>query len=317
MAPLLGYIRPQDRTQEQADAHERAMTAMPRFTLTGTTATLAPGEAVILTQFFDNPTVVADIGFKFNGFRQLTGSCVGVSEGNAIAVLSAVQRTIATEPTKAFCPWWPFPYGRCRFNEGDHGQGEGAIDSVMVATLKNEGVFSITEVPGLPQFDTSDGLAISSRDELKWSDGGSSLVTACASVAKQHPLGTAAVVKNTDEMRDAIINGYPILDGCDDYMGGGSIQSGVSLGTYDGQGGHSTCYLGYWLHPTLGPLFLYSNQWAGSTYPDDRSGKPRCSTWSKEANVSKLFRLGGTGETFALSHQSYFPAQPEVLNWLI
>jgi hypothetical protein len=109
-----------------------------------------------------------------------------------------------------------------------------------------------------------------------------------------------------------------VLDGCEYYVGRGQLSGGVALGNYDGRGGHSTCYLGYWEHPDLGPLYLYSNQWNGGTYPDDGSGKGRCTVWVKESNVARLFQLGGdNGETVALSHLSYFPAQPELLDWLV
>lgn len=318
MNPLLGRINPADRTAEQNAAHARAMAGFHRHALPRQ-ADPPKGTKIVLTQAFKDRRVVADIGYEFTGYRQLTGSCVGVSSGNAVATVSAVQRLLAANPTKALAPWWPFPYGRTRANEGDVGPGEGAVDSVMAATLIKEGVFSSTE-QGLPAFDTSDGLAIAKDLELQWSDGASPTVTKWESVAKQHPLGSAAVVGDTTAMRDMILNGYPILDGCDNFIGAGAMQGSgsdaVAVGAYDNQGGHSTCYVGFWDHPTLGPLFLYWNQWAGSTYPDDGSGKPRCSVWTTEANAAKLFRTGGGGgETVALSHLSYFPAQPALQKW--
>ncbi len=243
--PPLGSISPADRTPDQRRAHEDAMNKMTRFAIAGATAALAKGDKVILTQAFKDPAVIADMGGReFDGFRQNTGSCVGVSEGDIIACTSAVQRLVADQPTRAFIPWWPYPYGRTRFNEGDRGQGEGAIDSVCVQTLIKEGVFGITEATGLPQFDTSDGLSIPASTELKYSDGAAAVNTQFLSLGKQHPLGTAAPIGSTADMASAIINGYGILDGCDNYIGKGQLQSGVSLGTYDGRGGHSTCLSG-------------------------------------------------------------------------
>ncbi len=311
----LGFISQADRNAEQMDAHDASMASFPKFAIRNKVNPAGPVK-VILTAAFENAIVKNDIGFVFNGFRQLTGSCVGVSEGNIIATLAAIQRLFATNPTKAFIPWWPFPYGRTRLAEGDSGPGEGAIDSVMAATLIREGCFAITEATGLPVFDTSDGLAITSAQELKYSDGAASVNTQFLSLAKQHPLGGAGVLKSTSDIKDAIINGYPVLDGCDNYIGAGSLQGDVAIGAYDGRGGHSTGYVGYWDHPTLGPLFLYWNQWSGRTYPQDQSGKPRCSVWVKEPIVARLFQTGGGGgETVALSHLNYFPAQPEVITW--
>ncbi len=321
--PPLGFIVPSQRNLAQQAAHIQAMLAIPRMAMP---AVPAGPIKVVLTDFLKTPEVIADIGFEFTGFRQLTGSCVGVSAGNAITTLSAVQRMVADTPTQALAVFWGFPYGRTRYNEGDRGQGEGAIDSVMGATLHKEGVFDINQ-PGLPVFNKSDGLAITSHDEMVWSDGGK-IDQKWSTLAKQYPVGTIAQLNSVDDIKSAIVNGYPVLDGCDNYIGNGSIvgsgSDAVAIGKYDGNGGHSTCYIGYWDHPTQGPLYAYWNQWSGNTYPQDGSGKPRCSVWVKEATVAKLFNTGGDrGETMALSSLNYkvvdnpFPPNPKVLDWMI
>ncbi len=312
--PPLGYITRAQRNQDQHAAAAQAESQMLRFTLPP--PTVPKGTKVVLTALWKDPDVVADVGFEFTGFRQLTGSCVGVSTGDAVFTLSAVQRKLATGPTKAFLPWWPFDYGRCRYNEGDRGPGEGAIDSVIAQTIIKEGVLPYAQVQGLPQFDKSDGLCLTSQIEMQYSDGAASVNTQHADVAKQFPVGSAATISDVSGIKASVLNGYPILDGCDNYIGHGSVQGDVALGQYDGQGGHSTCYLGYWEHDNLGPLYLYSNQWSGNTYPEDGSGKGRCTVWVKESVVARLFQTGGGGgETVALSHLTYFPAQPALLDW--
>jgi hypothetical protein len=74
-----------------------------------------------------------------------------------------------------------------------------------------------------------------------------------------------------------------------------------------------------WNHPNDGRLFLYSNQWPTSTYPKDPAGAGRCCVWIPESEMTKLFTQygGDNGETVALSHLNYFPAQPSVLDLLI
>src|SRR5262245_61333306 len=127
--PPLGFIEPPNRTQLQADASQRAFQGMRMHGLAP--VTLNPGEKVMLSSFLDNPDVIADMGMKFPGFRQITGSCVGVTEGEITALRSAIQRVIGDQKTKAFVPWWPYAYGRTRYNEGDRNPGEGAVSSVM------------------------------------------------------------------------------------------------------------------------------------------------------------------------------------------
>ncbi len=314
----LGWIEPKDRTQEQADAHAAAMASMPAFALP---YTLPAGPVkVMLTDFWKDPQVIADVGLAFNGFHQLTGSCVGASAGNAIFTLSAVQRLVADNPTVAVLPFWPWSYGTTRFDEGDRGQGEGAVDSIMGKVLKGKGTLAATE-PGLPTFTQSpDGLVLTSKLELQWSDGGR-LDPKYAAAAGTHTVGTVAPLNSPADIKACVLNGYPVLDGCSNYVGNGHIVgSGADAyvgGKYDGRGGHSTCFLGYWDHPTDGPLYLYSNQWPSQTYPTDPAGAGRCCVWLKESEVAKLFRTGGDqGETMGLSHLAAgFVPQPAVLSY--
>lgn len=316
--PLLGWIAPQDRSADQTRAHEDALSRMPKFAIADHTEPTGPVK-LMLTDLWKHPSCIADMGQEFTGFHQLTGSCVGASEGNLVTTLSCVQRLLTDGATKAFIVWWLYAYGRTRFNEGDRGQGEGAVDSVMGDTLVKEGCFSINEAD-LPKFSTDDGFYLTSRLEMQWSDG-ARIDPKYLELGKTHPLGTKAVLNSTDDIRKALINGYPVIDGCEMYVGNGSIQgsgdSACVIGHYDGRGGHSTCFLGYWDHPTLGPLFLYSNQWPSQTYPKDPAGAGRCCVWMTEKEVAKLFSQygGGDGETFAASHLNYFPAQPDLIRF--
>lgn len=279
------------------------------------------GTKVLLTDFWKDPLVVADLGQPFAGFGQYTGSCVGVSEGNAVVTATCVQRVIGENPTKASLIWWPFPYGRTRYNEGDRGQGEGAVDSVMGDTLVKEGFFP-ADAPGLPKFTRTgaDGWWLSKTIEYQWSDGGR-IDQKWRDLAKPQAGLTKTVLNTVEDIFASVINGYPVLDGCNYYCGHGSIQGSGNdacvVGTYDGQGGHSTCFLGYWNHPTLGPMALYSNQWDTSTYPKDPAGGGRCCVWMTVKTIATLFRAGGDrGETMSLSNVPGQPAQPEILNYV-
>lgn len=315
--PLLGWISPKFRTQTQHDEHARSLLQMKRFTLPP--VDLAKGEMTRLTAAWSRPEVVADVGFVFPRFHQLTGSCVGAGGGQALFTLIAVQRCLAANPTKAFIPFWPFDYGRCRYNEGDRGQGEGAMGSSFADTVVKEGVIDATS-QGLPSFQNSDGLVLTSSQEMQWSDGGSSTVTQWQAAAKIHPVGSAAPMNSVQDIKTAILNGYPCTFACDDYIGNASLTgSGADaavVGHWDGNGGHQQSVHDYWNNPTLGPLYWVQNNWPGSTYPQDpQPGSPVCGCWVTEANVQKA--MGYSSEVYALSHLNWFPAQPSVMDWLI
>src|SRR5437868_1054762 len=316
MAILLGFIRKQDRSQAQHDAHADAEAKMVRFTLPP--PILAKGDKVALYTAWSDPKVVSDVGFVFPRFHQLTGSCVGAGGGQALFTLIAVQRLLAQNPTKAFLPFWPFDYGRCRYNEGDRGQGEGAMGSSFADTIVKEGVIASTE-QGLPQFQHNDGLVLTSNLELQWSNGASSVVTNYLNAAKIHPVGAAAPLRMVADIKAAITNGYSVTFACDRYIGNASIQgSGADacvVGHWDGNGGHQQSIHAVWAHPTLGDLYCAQNNWPGSTYPQDPAGGPICGCWVTEANVTKA--LGYNSEVYALSHLTWFPAQPDTLDWFV
>jgi hypothetical protein len=318
-SPPLGFIRKQDRTAAQHRAHARAEAAMPRHHALPVPA-LAAGQKVCLYDAWKDPRVVKDVGFVFPRFHQLTGSCVGAGGGQALFSLIAVQRCLSTDPTVAFLPFWPFDYGRCRFNEGDHGQGEGAMGSSFADTVVKEGVIAATGPnadPNLPPFQDSDGLVLTNSLEMQWSDGGSQTVAAHLGSAKAHPVGAAAPCRGPADVKAAILNGYPVTFACNNYIGHASVQgSGADaavVGYWDGSGGHQQSVHAVWENPTLGTLYWVQNNWPGSTYPADPAGGPVCGCWVKEEKVAAAFRLDA--EVYALSHLSWFPAQPDVMDW--
>ncbi len=312
--PPLGWIEPKDRTPEIEANHEAIRSRMPRFAIAGP---LPRGPVkVLLTDAWKAPPVVADVGFVFPRFHQLTGSCVGAGGGQALFTLIAVQRLLATSPTKAFIPWWPFSYGRSRFRLGDTSPGEGSLGSTFAEAVTKDGVMTAAE-SGLPQFTNNDGLILTERLEMEWSDGDSQTVMKWIDVAKKHPLGTAAEMKSPADMKAAILNGYPGTFACNNYIGRASVQgsgdSAAVVGRWDGNGGHQQSFHGYWDNPTLGPLFWIHNNWPAQTYPDDPGGGPVGGCWVKEADVAAAFRLDA--EVYAFSHLPWFPAQPLMSDW--
>lgn len=321
----LGWIGPKQRTRAQHDANARHLAAMPRFRIgaPGDPVYTAPSDPikVMLTDSWKDPSVIADIGLggqPFPRFHQLTGSCVGCGGGQALATLNFVQRMLSANPTTAFVPFWPYNYGKCRAEEGDVGQGEGAMGSSFAHSIATDGILTDTD-QGLPVFVNNDGLILTDQLEMQWSDGNSSLVTGFDALAKPHPVGTAAPCLGVQDVKAAILNGYPCTCACDDYIGNASIQgtggNACVLGKWDSPGGHQQSVHNYWDHPTLGPLYWAQNNWPGDTYPADPAGGPTCGCWVRENDLAKVWQLDA--EVFAISHLSWFPAQPSVWNWFL
>lgn len=306
--PNLGFITPGERTTRQADAHAAIVQKMPRFALSA--PAVAAGTKVMLSDFWRKPEVVQETGVDFDRapFQQLTGSCVGAGGGNALYTLICVQRLLSEGATKAFVPWWPFSYGRSRLLMGDRGQGEGSLGSTFADTIVKEGVVAASE-PGLPAFKNGDGYVLTTQLEMQWSDGDSKPCVDYLDEAKPHPIGTAAEMRQPQDMKAAILNGYPGSFACNNYIGQAAVRGDALLGRWDGSGGHQQWFFGYWEHPDLGPLYAIGNNWARETYPRDPGGLPLVCCWVKETDVAAAFRLDA--EVYAFSHLTYFPAQAD------
>lgn len=240
-------------------------------------------------------------------------NCVGAGGGNALMTLICVQASLGN--SVPVLPFWLFDYGRCRYNEGDRGQGEGAMGSSFADTIVKEGVLDANEA-GLPKFDTSDGFTLTSKIEMTWSDGASSTVTKWGTAAAQYPLGSVTPVKSSQDIKALVLNGYPGSFACDNYIGNASVQgSGADaalVGYWDGNGGHQQYFMAYWEHLTLGPLYGIGNNWAGNTYVADPGGLPLCTCWVKEAKVDSAIK-NLHSEVYGFGNLKWFPAQPQVL----
>jgi hypothetical protein len=320
--PPLGFIPAHERTPEQAAAHAQAVASFPSFGIGPAAQTeLKPGEACRLFDFWKSDKVVADVGFVFPRFHQLTGSCVGAGGGQALFTLIAVQRNIAANPTKAFIPFWPFDYGRSRHNDWGSGEwwsrGDGSLGSTFAAALVKDGVIDAA-TPGLPAFKQDDGLVLTSTLEMDWSVGNQAPVINFLDAAKVHPLGTAALVKTTADIEAGVINGYPCAFCSSYYVGNGSWQGTGEgrryISSFNTSGGHQQSILAVENHSTLGKIFWAQNNWPRSSYPDGIAGEPPCGAWIKEDSLQRTLDHDGT-EAYQFSHLPWFPAQPDVMDW--
>jgi len=316
MNPNLGWIEPKDRTKEQSDAHDAAMAAMPKFALGASDIPTGPLN-IQLDMGWSHPDVVADVGLAFDRFHQLTGSCVGAGGGNALFTLICVQRLLTKGATRAFLPWWPHPYGRSRFIAGFRGRGEGSLGSTFFQALKRYGVPDAREAvaQGVPGFKADDGLVLTSKQELDWSDGGSQLVASYDDEALPRPLGSGQEVRDVVQARAALANGSPLTVACSRYIGNGRIVAGAGgkryvVGKWDSSGGHQQYCTGVVDDAVLGPMYKVGNNWPRSVYPTlpDQTVN---STFVLEDDFKRMF--GYDAEVFALSHlEGGVVVQPEV-----
>lgn len=242
-------------------------------------------------------------------------NCVGVGGGNATQTLIMVDALIRNELEKIILAAWPYNYGRSRQLGGMNGQGEGSMGSTYAKSLALDGVSDWIASLGLPQVTQGDQLLIGQQAEMQWSDGrkGSPELR---TEAGQHKV-ISAPLSSGAEVRDAIINGYPVTRAFSTFVNpnSASVRNGVLIGHYNGRGGHQESWLGYWNHPQNGELIFEMNQWGKAVYGKDPGGGADGGVW---LSIDEVDRQCQSGEIYALSQYDGYPAQPDVpklVNW--
>lgn len=304
--PRLGWVDFNDRTEETNVAHEKAVGDMPAFKIYGAQKTSL--KKVVLTDLWSHPLVQQALGYKFPRIHQLTGSCVGAGGGNAVFTTISFEVVRLGDPEQIFVPLWLLNYGKSRQRAGFRGRGEGSIGSAFAESLRLDGVTMAT-LDGLPKFSNADGLVWSESVEMQWSDG-ASIPSQYLTDAKKHLIKTTAQCRNSDAVRDAILNGYPCTDACSGFVNRATVKGvgdeAVCFGDIDTNGGHQTSIQGWWEHPSFGELFLYQNNWPAQVYPKDPAGGAPCSVWISKKRMDWICRQG---EVYAISQYDGFPAQ--------
>ncbi len=321
--PPLGWLEPKDRTQEQADAHADAMQSLPPAGQFGLPCpVLAKGESFKLTNFHDDPRVIADRGgVKFTRIHQWTGSCVWAGGTNGLAATISAARC-SDNPIVGIIPFTLQNYARSRHALGWDSKGDGSLGSTFFKSLGSDGVTvwdnSNTKLP--PYRDRGDeGIDVDgSATEYAWSTVRLPAVNDVLALSKQHLVSQGAECKTVLDVRSMNLNGYGVSFACSRFIGHGGVKGSGDkarvMGKWDASGGHQQYVVGFEEHEDLGPLYLVGNNWPKGTYPVTPS-QPVCFVWVTEADVETAMRNYGS-EVFGMGRPDGFPAQPELLNWI-
>lgn len=300
-----GWRRPDVRSSQEQACDAAAVAAMPAFAIDGAGN---DDRKVCLWNCWRHPLVMASTGGNvFPGFHQLTGSCVGAGGGNTVFSLAAVEVVRLGDPEQALIPFWPLPYGRSRSRAGLHGRGEGSLGSTFAEAMREDGIVEAS-AEGLPTYRADDGVYYTEAVEYTWSDG-DHVPAKYAELARKHLVKTTALIRNADELREAIRNGYP-CSWAGDW--GGLMECPTSgtppvlLNRHADSWAHQQSIHAWWDHPTLGEIFYVLNQWGLRTHGICPSGAPAGGYWISRRDADYQCR---TGEVFAFSQFQGFPAQ--------
>ncbi len=309
-----GWIPPHLRTDAQQAAHYRALAEMPRFRIEGKSRSEDPTVTeALLYKLWSHPHVISANGYAYPGIRQVTGSCVGVSYGGVVMTLSCVEAITKGEPEIAKIPFWLLSYGRGRLYLGMRSPGEGSSGTTQAKAAREDGDVEAAR-PGLPTWTTNDMLCWGERAELSWSDGDASQTISLLPESRRHIVQTTAQCVDSDDVREAIINGYPCTAASMYAHDGGTVQGNppILLARRRGSWSHQMHYIAWRMHPQFGPVYYEMNQWGLDAHGRCPSGAPPGGVWVLPADVDYTCR----DEVFAYSNRQGYPAPtPERSPW--
>lgn len=200
-------------------------------------------------------------------YPQQVGDCTSFSGKNAIENRQGIE--IADGKGGRFRPVYPpFLYGVGRVQVGKNRvRGDGAVVAWVVQGMRDHGIL-FADDPGVP--------AYSGSVAREWGSKGPP--AAFLEIAKSRRVKTIAPVRNANQARDAICNGYPILMGS--MFGSTDIRErdGRMVARKNTQWAHAMCCIGYDGSGQT-DYFYILNSWGESTHPAPLQGEPRGGFW--------------------------------------
>lgn len=317
MTPLFGWLPPALRTEENHQAHDKAVAAMPKFSIKGRTV-YGPAKKVLLFDWSKE----ANGGKHLPTFFQYSGSCVGQGLGKAWWTLIGVQVAKLGQVIATTMPMFLVAYGKSRELMGARGKGEGSLGSTAAKAAQLYGA-PPSDMEGLPKptIQEDGSLTYGKATEIAFSYG-PAIDRKWHDAAKPYLIRTVAPVRTSDDVREAIVNGYPCTiasnwGGLQDARGRITpcpVEKGVLLNRRASVWPHQMCVIGWWEHPDLGEIFFVQNSWGTKVHGTCPTGAPLGGFWVKKADMDYITRQG---DSFAFSSFVGYPAQNMELDFFV
>jgi hypothetical protein len=235
-----------------------------------------------------------------NNYAQEIGDCVSFGAKNAVEYLMCCEMFLKNEAESWRPIFPPYLYGTSRVfvGKGQISDNEdGSLGSWMADAIMQYGVLAADE-PNVPKYAGSVAK--------KWG-GGQGPPQEFVSLAKIHPVKSAAKINSWDDLVKAVCNGYPCTIASDQ---GFSMKAG-SDGYHNPEGNwaHQMCIIGV-DDEHNDPYAIILNSWgdAHGQLTDFKSGEtlPVGCIRARKRVIEGIIRQG---ETFAFSNFDGFPGQ--------
>jgi hypothetical protein len=260
------------------------------------------GKIVLLYQ------CVEKVAGSFHVRLQTIGDCVSMGAACAVDTLKATEIVIkgdleewigdtATEDI----------YGgsRIQIGNGQLGYGDGSVGAWAAQYVSTYGTL-VRKNYGSVDLTTYDG-----ERARRWGNPGAGCPRDLLVFAKEHLVKTVSQVRNYEEARDAIANGYPITVASN--QGFTKVRDNDGFARPEGNWGHQMCFTAV-DDSFKRPGLLCQNSW-GTTWISGpkRNGQPDGSFWVDADTVNRML---GQNDSWAYSNFDGFQLQELSLDWV-
>jgi hypothetical protein len=245
--------------------------------------------------------VIAVNGEHLPNIAQLIGDCVSFGTAHAIEYLQCVQSNRGP-PAGGYHPVSTmFLYGASRVTigseHGSHFSGDGSVGAYAAEAANKLGVLP-SDNPKCPTYNAANARDWGRRGPPQWA----------LDAASSFKVQTVAQMKTTDDVRDAICNGYPVTI-CSQF-GTNTIrpQDGRMVAKHDASWGHCMCIVGY-DGSGRQPYWYVLNSWGPDAHPAPLQGEPPGGFWIDQKTLAYIVDPRKSGDCWAFSSFVGFPAQ--------
>lgn len=291
-----GWVRPEDR-DAQTQAHvTRLVSAMPLFATKG-----APklGGRLVLWDFARKVTG----GRHLPTYDQQIGDCVSMGAANAVNYLACMEIARLGDRERFRPAYQPWIYGISRVQVGKGRiRGDGSIGAWAAEGVKRFGVLAADE-ERVPPY--SGAIA------RRWGNPPGP-PKEFFDEAAPHIVKTTAPVRSYADVRDALLNGYPVtVASMQGFRMRPAIDKGKHWGVPAGEWAHQMAFIGVDDDPKR-PGAYCLNSWGESAHGPPADDAPPGGFWVDAEVVERMVRQD---DSFAFSQFDGFPEQS--LDWLL
>lgn len=293
-----GWTPFKNRTPDIHKAYDEFCASLPDFKIINRTSS-GDGKRMFLWDFCK----AVNGGKHLKTTRQLVGSCVGHGLYNACRILMCVDIAMRGEFEKFTELFEPYGYGRSRYHSGIRGRGEGSTGAGAAKAAMADGVLKRHGLSGWNESD--DTITWDGNTDLSWSDG-AKIDSKYIEEGRTHLVKSVAMVTSYEQVRDAILNGYPVAGGSNQgFTMTPKIEGDKAWGRAQGQWSHMLSMIAVDDDPKRPGVYIW-NSWGADAHGSPVGGACAGGFW---ADADVITRMCRGQDYFAYGNLDGFPEQ--------